>query len=53
MLLQFAGKTDAALRHESTASEGAEAVSQDLVRARLDALIDLSPSQANLSRVMP
>jgi hypothetical protein len=38
------------MRHQRTASEGSEAASQELFRARLDALIDLSHP---LSRLMP
>ena len=41
------------MRHLSTASEGAEAVSQELFRARLNALIDLSHPLAKLTRAMP
>jgi IS5 family transposase len=41
------------MRHRRTASEGSEAVSQELFRARLDALIDLSHPLAKLARVMP
>jgi IS5 family transposase len=41
------------MRHQRTASEGSEAVSQELFRARLDALIDLSHPLAKLSRAMP
>jgi len=41
------------MRHLSTASEGAEAMSQELFRARLDALIDLSHPLAKLTRAMP
>jgi IS5 family transposase len=41
------------MRHLSTASEGAEAMSQELFRARLDALIDLSHPLAKLARAMP
>ena len=41
------------MRYLSTASEGAEAMSQELFRARLDALIDLSHPLAKLARVMP
>jgi IS5 family transposase len=41
------------MRHLSTASEGAEAMSQELFRARLDALINLSHPLAKLARVMP
>ena len=41
------------MRHLSTASEGADALSQELFRARLDALIDLSHPLAKLARVMP
>ncbi len=37
----------------STASEGAEALSEELFRARLDALIDLSHLLAKLTRTMP
>jgi IS5 family transposase len=40
------------MRHLSTASEGAEAMSQELFRARLDALIDLSHPLAKLTRSM-
>jgi hypothetical protein len=41
------------MRHLSTASEGAEAMSPELFRARLDALIDLSHPLAKLTRAMP
>ena len=41
------------MRHLSTASEGAEAMSQELFRARLDALIDLSRPLAKLTRATP
>ena len=41
------------MRHLSTASEGAEAMSQEPFRARLDELIDLSHPLAKLARVMP
>ena len=41
------------MRHRRTASEGSEAVSQELFRARLDALIDLSHPLAKLARAMP
>jgi len=41
------------MRHQRTASEGSEAVSQELFRSRLDALIDLAHPLAKLSGVMP
>jgi len=41
------------MRHLSTASDGAEAMSQELCRARPDALIDLSNPLAKLTRAMP
>ncbi len=41
------------MRHLSTASEGAQGLSQELFRARLDALIDLSHPLAKLAREMP
>lgn len=41
------------MRHLSSASEGAEAMSQHRFRARLDTFIDLSPPSAKLVRVTP
>jgi len=41
------------MRHLSTASEGAEAMSQELFPARLDALIDLPQSSAKVSGAIP
>jgi IS5 family transposase len=41
------------IRHRRAGSEGLEAVSQELFRARLHALIDLSHPLAKLARVMP
>ena len=40
------------MRYRRTASEGSEAVSQELFRARLKALIDLSHPLAKLARAM-
>jgi IS5 family transposase len=40
------------MRHLSTASGGADALSQELFRARFDALIDLSHTLAKLTRAM-
>jgi len=41
------------MRRLGTASEGAEAMSQALVWARFDALIDLSLQLAKFTRAMP
>ena len=41
------------MRHLSTSSEGAEALSREFFRARFDALIDLSHPLAKLTRAMP
>jgi IS5 family transposase len=41
------------VRHLSTAGEGAEAMSQELLLARLDALVDLSQPLARLTRALP
>ncbi len=41
------------MRHLSTASEGAEAMSQELFRVRLDGLIDLSHPLSKLTRAIP